>query len=128
MAYAHGKNTTITINSSTHPFLNASITQTSNNAETTNYLTSGNYDSIDGIHSVTVSGDIVFDPTTTVMGSGSTFVEGAVQTPTIAVSDGTNTKTLGVTVRWESIDWKLDVQDKAIATVTGKGKITSRWA
>lgn len=129
MAYSHGKNTTITVNSVTYPFRNVSISQQSANAETTNFLTSGDFDSIAGVKSVTISGSIIADPSATAYGTSSpVFGEGVSQTCIITWGDGTTSKSATYIVRWDSVEFAFDVNDKTNITVSGKGKLTSRWA
>lgn len=129
MSYAHGKNCTITVNSVTYPFRNVSISQQSANAETTNFLTSGDFDSIAGIKSATISGSIIADPSATAYGtSAPIFGEGFAYSCTIAWGDGTTSKSATYTIRWDSVEFALDVNDKVNINVSGKGKLTSRWA
>lgn len=128
MAYSHGKYSTLTVNSVTYPFQNASLSLQSNNSETTNFLSSGDYDSIAGVHSVVLSGSLVADPSSAAFGTSSpVFAEGVLQTCILTHSDGTTTKSCTVSVRWDSVDFATDVNDKVKITVSGKGKLTTRW-
>lgn len=129
MAYAHSKNCTITVNSVTYPFKQASVSQKSANAETTNFLTSGDFDSIAGIKSAVISGQIIADPTATAYGTSTpVFGEGVSQTVIITWGDGTTSKSGTFIVRWDSVDFNFDVADKVGISVSGTGKLTSRWA